>query len=237
MHARKELEEIHKYIAKKEVLNYALLTEIAFVLIGFSMDNIFGENDTGNTVSVVWLVASLIALVLMVMYWVYYAIKLRREEKLRKYLKNTKEIIDAIDNKLCYYLMTAQSMFDMGVATTSEKEKFHLIETSYYLNKCVSILASVDKNLLSALSPGNEEKDYRSGKISEARITNIIELMKSLYCNIEEQTKGNQGDEVIKRIHNENAYFRRRLDLVQARLKGTMVDKKKTQAEEAVVIN
>lgn len=35
IHARKELEEIHKSTVKKEVIDYTLLSEIAFVLIGF----------------------------------------------------------------------------------------------------------------------------------------------------------------------------------------------------------
>lgn len=189
------------------------------------MDNILtGENTAGNTVSVIWLALSIFTLALTVLYWVYHAIKLKRQQKLRNYLKSKKEIIDTIDNKICYYLMTAQAMFDMGTNTESDKDKFHLIETSYYLNKCVSLLASVDKNLKSALSPGIEEKDFRSGKISEARIANMLCLMISLYNEIEMKTKNVKDDEIIKRIHNENAYFYKRLITVKKRIEGTLAD-------------
>lgn len=240
IHARKELEEIHKSVVKKKVIDYTLLSEIVFVLIGFFLDNIFSGESVAvqtvdlqaatvqapvmQTVSIVWLIVSIVALVLTVTYWVYHALKLRRQQKLRSYLKSTKEIIDIIDNKVCYYLMTAQAMFDMGTDINNDKDKFHLIETSYYLNKCVILLASVDKNLKSALSPGAEEKDYRSGKISEARIANILCLMISLYGDIEKKTKDGCDDETIRRIHEENKYFYTRLGTVKARLEGTHVD-------------
>ena len=212
MHTRKEVEEIRKSCTKGDEINNAFIFDLILVILGFALDK-SQECTSKEIASVLFIVASVI-LVPTVVIWVIRVVRSLREKHLRKRIKSIKEIIDLIDNKLCYYLMTAQGMIDAGIGTADEVETFNLIEASYYVNKCVQILASIGNNLQAAIVPGEGEHDYLKRKISATRIYNILSLIVRLYSQIDSATAAKDGKSIdvsISRVTSENQYYKGKL--------------------------
>ena len=142
-------------------------------------------------------------------------------------MKTKKETSDLIDNKLCYYLMTADSfdVRDIGVSEDREPpiiddvEKFYLIEKSYYVNKCVMILMSISNNCRNAIVIGETPMEYLSGKISSSRMKNIVTILDNIYAELSEKFKiCITADESIEKIFYENSYYRARLNEFKSEL-------------------
>jgi hypothetical protein len=210
LHTRKEIEAIHKSVIKKDILDYALSIEIILLLLGFFLDNAILNEGDKRTISWHFVGIAAIGLVGIPVWTACKNYKIKKEQKLRRVVKNSRDIVTLIDDKVCFYLMTAQSMYDNGIGIKSDIERFYLIETSYYLNKCVSILMSISNNISSALVRGSSADDFLSGKISKERIDNIFSILEGLYESI--TTTINQGDSTekakIKNTISANEYFK-----------------------------
>lgn len=186
MHIRKEIEAIHRSVTKKDIVDYAFVVDTILVLLGFAFDKGVLEDGSKQNISW-WFFGSAIALLLLIFGCIIIrAIRAKKKENLRRKVKSSREIVRLIDDKVCYFLMTAQSMYDNGIGISTPIDRFYLIETSYYLNKCVSILMSVNNNISCVLVSGSSADDLLSGKISKERMKNIFSLLDTLYEGIAE---------------------------------------------------
>lgn len=220
MHLRKEVEDLHKIVKKNDAVDFALIAELALLYIGFALDRAFGTAEGGALWA--WIAIAVIGCAIILCVWGIKSIPVIISHRRGKWICSERDIVDLIDNKLCYYLMTAQTMMDNGIGINDEIGKFYLIETSYYANKCVKILQGVRNNLRNAITQSMNPEEYRDLKISEPRMSNILSILIGIYGNLqtiygtEEQTI---NDKNIEKVRTENIYFRKELEAIREELR------------------
>ncbi len=219
MHMRKEIEEIHKSAGGRDTVSHALIMDIFLLLLGFGFDQMFED----NTVAKVFVIIACIALAGTLLGIAINAWIRNEKRNIASQVKSVKEVVDIIDNKLCYYLMTAESMTQCGIGINSDIERFYMMEACYYLNKCTMLLMQVDNNLLSSIYSGEDYDDYDSGRISYTRISNIFSLIEKMYFRIENvigNTESMPKDvkKIADSILDENIYFRGKFAKIKERI-------------------
>ena len=217
MHVRKEIESIRKAITKKDIVDYAVVFDFTLLILGFFLDNAIIEEQGSRVVSWVFAGISLASLLGMLICYLIISLHRKKEDKLRKVIRSNRETISLIDDKICFYLMTAQTMYDNGIGTNSNVSRFYLIETSYYINKCSHIFMTISNTLNNVVVSGDKTEDYLSGRISKARIYNIIAILEDLYKQIDKVLSAPDivTNDDLKRIKKENLYYCGELERVK----------------------
>lgn len=232
MQTRKEVEEVHKAIGKSDAVDLAIIVELILIIISFVLDHIIIDSDTTSTIttiiSSVWLKIAIVLVAVVVGVWAIQAIIITKKNRQAARITGARDVVDLIDNKLCYYLMTAQTMLEFGAGIDTNIDKFYLIEASYYINKCIMILLSVENNISNSMVEGLSHDDYLDFRLNKARIANIFDLLEEQYSILQDQRmkKGeNISDQVLERTFNENEYFRGELKRIRKEVKKALVNK------------
>ena len=219
--SRKEIQNIRRMVRAEKVANWSIVIEIAFLVIGFCLDCIFGSEDAPNYV---WVIISICAVVVPLLLLGMSTFFQKRKKDANKQIRDIHEIITMFDDELCYYVMTACSFLEYrkndapGKAREAqtqnrEQHRFYLIEASYYLNKSVNILSLMRNNLLQLVDKPPTGGVYSGGKISYFRFENVILLMSSLYKTINDGLGEKVAVQDILQ-HNER-YIKRLNDVIR----------------------
>ena len=222
MHLRKEIEDMHKQIKKDNAVDFAIIAELILLYVGFALDRAF--DTRGNATLWTWVLIAVIGCIIVIGVWGFKSIPTIISRHRGKWIYGAKDIVDLIDNKLCYYLMTARAMMDNGIEVNGDIDRFYLIETSYYANKCVAILQDVRNNLQNVITWSQTPEEYRDFRISVARISNILQILLGIYSSlrdVDEMKESENKDACIKRISDENKYFEQELQDIKKELKKT----------------
>lgn len=187
--SRKEIQNIRRIVRSDKSINWSIVFELFLIVLGFCFDNVFTDKQAPQWV---WVAISVTALVVPVLVFVGSLLSQKRKKESEKQVKDAHEVITMFDDELCYYVMTAGSLFDSkpdetGTNTIDDQEllRFYYIEVSYYLNKSVSILYLMINNLSNLVEMPQLNVRHPSSKIAFHRFQNVILLMSTMYQKIE----------------------------------------------------
>jgi len=191
---KKDIEVIKSKLGNNNKIQNFTLFELALVVLGASLQNIFGEHQY------FWLILAVLAITpffILSLMWIYK----RHKKRKRKHQMDTKSFIDAFDNEIVYYTLISESYGSMLTEALLNKEThvslafkdmIHLyyIQASYYFQKTILDLApivNIAKNVLS-----NDVDSLISKKlISLPRYKNIIHLLTIIYGYLDPKTNEN----------------------------------------------
>jgi hypothetical protein len=187
---KKDIESINKNTKRSEEIQLTAMIEICLSLLGVAGSFIFN----GDNINVYWGIVS-IALAIAPLIWIVRIIVSFFSSRLKpgKDLMNKKDLIDIFDNEVCYYVMMAESYYQMYLENKDldanskdvDIRRFYLIESCYYLEKTIqelSLMANSPKRVFS----NDVEEIYIYKKVSISRLINILNIIKSLLTLIED---------------------------------------------------
>lgn len=183
LQARKEIQIISRIIKNKKTFNYVIIGEIYLLGLGVCLNNVFSNTDTINKI---WIFISTVLVIIPIGVTVFNRLKLFHKIKVTKQVKDVQEMVDLFDNEICYYVMTAKNFFygidDSCSSENDEIKIFHLIESSYYLNKSISMLYLMKNNLRNIIDI--DASDYINCNIKGFRFENLVTLISIIYNDI-----------------------------------------------------
>ena len=212
--SRKEIQNIKKQIKTSKLFNCTIIIEIILVIMGFALDNIFSEKqfDLG------WTIISIISILIpLSIFFVNTFIKISKKQH-NKMVKDQHEIINLFDDEICYYVITAESLYDslQNKINNSSSDKptkvkieaqlFYYIEISYYLNKSVSLISTMGNNIENLVASPNGSVIDRANIISFSRFQNTVLLINEIYNNLENISF---DDKRLLETKEENRYYRK----------------------------
>ncbi len=233
IYSRKEIEDLRKEQKKGRKFDIILYCELFLAIIGFIFDsflsgeaevldasnnNILYKINTNNKSLFVWMSVLILGVIILIILIAIPDHIQTKKNNLRQKLKNEKDIVDIFDNKINFYIMSAESIDLSGINLESKRyvDWYYYIEKSYYTNKCTLLLQSVKSTLKNAIQEDDQIDGVVGCKISKARFFNIIKLIESQYfllSNIEAEYNMNITDAkdeetiLMEKVFSENAAY------------------------------
>ena len=110
---------------------------------------------------------------------------------------SAKEFKDVFDNEICYYILMAESYYNMLIENSANFpvapapmgkdnpcddsiKRFYYIEASYYFNKAIMLLRPI-YNIASDVLSQKVNGVYQDKKIAIARYENACQMLKCIY--------------------------------------------------------
>lgn len=212
--SRKEIQNIKKQIKTSKLFNCTIIIEIVLVIMGFALDNIFSEKqfDLG------WTIISIISILIPLSIFLADTFVKMSKKQHNKMVKDQHEIINLFDDEICYYVITAESLYDSlqnkinnpssdkPTKVKTEAQLFYYIEISYYLNKSVSLISTMENNIENLVASPNGSVIDRANIISFSRFQNTVMLINEIYNSLENISF---NDKRLLETKEENQYYRK----------------------------
>lgn len=186
---KKDIENIYKILDRNTSDSTTLMVDVLVAVFSIWLDklcNIF-DNQLGSTVVMLFLLIPLIInLSGKVKRWI-----MRHNSPYKTYSVET--FVDIFDNKICYYVLTAESYYQMLVENQDNQDnsvlEFYFTEIWYYINKAKSELFSMynNENVFSE----NIIKIQDDKLVLATRLKNVIDMIDYI---------GNNSNDLIKKI-------------------------------------
>jgi len=166
--------------------SWAMAFDMFLVLLAFVVEQTTGGCET--ELNWIWVVIAVLGFIVPLgVILVVKRINTKRE-RLISIAPSARELISIFDDEVCYLLMDAENFLssfrDKAECAKSEQDallaEFHYIEASYYLNKAVGILISMDNNLSNVVDKANTSPDM----LSQMRLENAVRLLAAMYGNL-----------------------------------------------------
>ncbi|MDF2589432.1 MAG: hypothetical protein K0S41_3273 [Anaerocolumna sp.] len=190
---KKDIESINKNTKRSEEIQLTAMIEICLSLLSVAGSFIFD----GEHINIYWSIVA-IALAIAPLIWIIRILFSFISSRIKpgKDLMNKKDLIDIFDNEVCYYVMMAESYYQMYLENKDQNDnskdvdirRFYLIESCYYLEKTIqelSLMANSPKRVFS----NNVDEIYYYKKVSISRLINILNIIKSLLALIEDSVE------------------------------------------------
>jgi hypothetical protein len=232
---KKDIETINKKLNNNQSIQTSLLIEVALVILGFAVPEIFGTHKY------FWIIISVVSFIVVLIPLICFLYRKVRDNSPGSDRPNPKDFIDTFDNKITYYVLMSESYYTMlsealvhnkCVEKTSEKEpvecvatainddviRFYFIEASYYLRKAISDLTPITKIIDKTLS-SDEKTILTEPLISSARYYNIVNLIKSIFMYLEQNESILNALDDGKLILSLNKTYKKELDNINDQIK------------------
>jgi len=205
---KKDVEKISKKLYAKNDIQITMLFQIAFVVFGAALPNIFVGIAKQQYFWIILTLASLSLIIRLAIVWI---IKKIKENKPGSDRMSTRDFIDMFDNEIAYYVLTSESYYTMlneAIQHRGEDDKeligFYFIEASYYFNKAVADLVPISNIAIKVLST-DIDMIAKKRLISLARYKNVKNLLLVIYNYLEKHKSVIEDGDIIIKL---NKYFK-----------------------------
>lgn len=184
MSLKKDVEKIANILDKKKTLETSVLWEAFLAFFAMALDHA-EMIDIIPKGRVILTIAAIVPLGLMVICMAKH--RARETKEYKTFSRAKSEFVDDFDNRVCYWVMTANSFCDAlsgkiaGLANDEHDESIPFIfqEANFYVNK------SIDK--LSVMAPCAEvifDREVRYSKLIDAyRLETVVRILKEVRKN------------------------------------------------------
>lgn len=195
---KKDIENILKKLNASNTFQLTAYAEIALVVFGVALSNIFIDSVVQRTI---WVIILALSTVVIAVPLIILCIRKFCAKKNQSILISPKDFIDSFDNDICFYILTAESYHTTFLESadddtiSSEVKRFYFIETCYYLNKAIMTLSPIHN--MSHKVIGYTKDEVVTGRlISISRYYNACNLIREIYDNL------NQNIEILNDLKN-----------------------------------
>ena len=220
---KKDIEIIVKWFQSNRIIQISLLCEIILVILGVALICIFEHIREQPFFWIILFGLSLIPILILLLKWCK-NIYLERQYEYDK--MNPREFIDTFDNEITYYTLIAESycvMLDEALSDDSDHNiivndeivYFYYIQASYYFQKAITGLVSINNIVIDVLST-NEKSILRKKLIALPRYKNISKLLSSIYNYLEKKYNAISildSDKLISRLNKDRKELLEHLDI------------------------
>ena len=209
---QKDIESITKKIKASSEVQSSTFFEIALVVFGAALQNLFVEEK-----KLIWICVCIGSLIPA-----FYLLGKALCQKMKSTAAGTdrvnpREFIDRFDNQICYYVLMSESYYSMlrdakdDMNLDRDIKRFYFIEASYYMNKAINELAPIH-NIASSVLSGANVDIIGKRMISTARYNNLCNLLKSLQKYLADHEDILEGLEGKEETIGLNAVHAKQLD-------------------------
>jgi len=207
---KKDIERISGKLADTNGFQLSFYAEIALAIFSVGFQNIFDDDDIQRQFWMIIAITSALIFLAPCMVYIYRKIK---ETKYGSKIITTKGFIDSFDNEVCYYVLMADSYFEMfknnyeDMNIEKDIKQFYYIETSYYLNKSIMELVPI-YNIRSHVLTNNKDDVVSKRMISYARYYNTYNIINKIYDSLCSKDQILDGLSASKLIIESNEIYR-----------------------------
>jgi hypothetical protein len=183
---KKDIEVIVKKLKDNRVIQISLLFKIALVTLGAALPKIF---DVAKQ-QCFWVILSVLSITPFI-YLGFKWIRRKCKENERSYDQmDPRDFIDAFDNEIVYYILTSESYCTMLTEALSNNNTstnvvyFYYIQASYYFQKTITDLSSIN-NIVNEVLSSKEDDIIAKKLISLPRYKNIKSSITTIYEYLE----------------------------------------------------
>lgn len=173
---KKDIEEIVKNTKDKNDIQLTATIEIAMAVSSILADNLFKENMP----IYIFMPILLISIIPLIWLFTRYLIRFINRNKAGGDIPDINTMVNLFDNEICYYVLMADSysekLDNIDVDNVSNVERFHFIETCFYINKAIYNL-SATSNSIDKLYTTDDRNLYANRRISYTRLKNIFNIL------------------------------------------------------------
>lgn len=186
---KKDIENIYKTLYESKSDSSLLMVDIFMAVFSLWLDKVY------NMFNDLWKCAVLtvvIAIPISIVIFRKIINKIRRHNSPYK-AYSVETLVDVFDNKVCYYVLTAESYYQMLVENQDNQDnsvlEFYFTEIWYYINKAKSELFSMynNENVFSEDSIKIQDDKL----VLATRLKNIMDMIDHI---------GNNSNDLIKKI-------------------------------------
>ena|GEM_PF-3073578 len=194
---KKDIENLNDYVKRVGDVGSTLIIEIILAFGAVLLDRGFDFIREEIRIVLWWLCIIVLIVLPIGKHGIPAVRKLIRNHFNSINFKTDTEYVDSFDNEICYYVMMADSFFDLLKSTAHNDSKmtaFYFTETQFYLNKAASKLFEMESKLNQIFGRNIETVD-RCKKVYTARLENILDIIVRIDNEIDKIALG-QNDAV-----------------------------------------
>lgn len=222
---KKDIEIIVRKLQDNRVTQLSLLGEIAIVVLGVALSNIFVDIAKQQYF---WIILSVLSIIPFLIIAIRCISKKHKEIEASSDRMDPREFINAFDNEIAYYILMSESYYSMLTEALSYNEThadkvsndmihFYYIQACYYFSKTIADLAPIN-NIANKVLSSNVEDIMTKRLISLSRYYNIKNLLITISDYLKSQVSIMDGLVNGATIVDLNIEFRKNLDRIDGEI-------------------